>query len=84
MEGADEEEQPLMMESHRIKRSSGEEEEDADEAIQLIPIYRVARSGGWRKTFGHLNLFPTCVTACQFGRISACPSRLAVTAEEPY
>ena len=34
MEGAEEDEQPMMMESHRFKRSSGEAE-DADEVISI-------------------------------------------------
>ena len=34
MEGAEEDEQPMMMESHRFKRSSGETE-DADEVISI-------------------------------------------------
>ena len=33
MEGAEEEEQPMMMESHRIKRSSGEAEDASDEVM---------------------------------------------------
>jgi len=49
MEGADEEEQPLMMESHRIKRSSGEEEEDADEVVRERRGAQFSAWGGKRR-----------------------------------
>jgi len=49
MEGAEEEEQPMMMESHRIKRSSGEAEDASDEVVRARRGAQFSAWGGKRR-----------------------------------